>query len=53
MTQPAERTTIVPSTRIENTLASGRPADAIHNAHSVGHSSSQMPIGRCSRMSRQ
>jgi hypothetical protein len=53
ITQPAARTTIVPSTRIRKTLGSGRPSDAIHSAHNVGHSSNQMPIGRCIRMSRQ
>ncbi len=52
ITQPAERATIVPSTRIRNTCCCGLPAAAIQSAHNVGNSSSQMPIGRCSRMSR-
>ncbi len=52
ITQPAERATIVPTTRIKKTCCRGLPAAAIHSAHSVGNSSSQMPIGRCSRMSR-
>ena len=29
----------------------GRPWPAIHNAHKVGHSSSQMPMGRSKRVS--
>ncbi len=30
---------------------SGLPRPAIHNAHNVGHNSSQMPMGRSKRVS--
>ena len=45
-------TRIVPITSTKNTLGSGLPSAAIHSAQSVGHNSSQMPIGRCSRIKR-
>ena len=51
ITQPADRMATVPSTKITSTLALGCEAPAIHTAQSTGHSSSQMPMGRCSRAS--
>ena len=52
MTQPAARITITPSTNTVSTRGVGRPAPAIHSAHRAGHSSSQVPTGRSSRMRR-
>jgi hypothetical protein len=49
MTQPAERMATVPNTKITITLGVGCDAAAIHKAHNTGQSSSQMPMGRCSR----
>ncbi len=49
--QPALRITTVPAVKIASSRRCGWPALAIHRAQSVGHSSSQMPIGRSSRMS--
>ncbi len=63
MTQPAERMTMVPAMNTSSSFSEGSGAKvparsapgsmraAIHSAHSVGHSSSAMPIGRSSRMS--
>ena len=51
MTHPAERMTNTPATNTSTTTGSGSPAPAIHNAHSVGHSSSREPIGWCMRAS--
>src|SRR5512137_2169826 len=53
MTQPAERITNVPITKITNSRSSGWPSADTHRAHSTGQSSSQMPIGRSRRMSRE
>jgi len=51
MTQPAERISTVPRMKTQSTMRSGRPSAASHSAHSVGHSSSKMPIGLSSRIS--
>jgi len=51
MTQPAERISTVPSTNIHVSNQPGWPREAIHNAQSVGQSSSRMPIGLSSRIS--
>ncbi len=49
--QPALRMMTVPATNISSSRREGCPAAATQSAHNVGHSSSQMPIGRSSRMS--
>src|SRR5882672_7524284 len=51
MAQPAERMRAVPPTKMRKMFSDGWPAVAIQSAQSVGHSSSQMPIGRCRRTS--
>ena len=51
MTQPAERINSVPRQKIQTVIHSGLPPEAIHSAHSVGHSNSSVPIGLCSRIS--
>src|SRR5437870_1761375 len=51
MTHPAARITQTPSTKMISTRCCGRPEPAIHSAHSAGHSSSQVPMGRSSRAS--
>ena len=51
MTHPAERMTNTPATNTNTTAVSGLPSPAIHNAHRVGHSSSRVPIGWCTRAS--
>jgi hypothetical protein len=43
----------VPSAKIATSGQRGRPSDAIHNALSVGHSSSRLPIGLSIRTSRR
>ena len=52
ITQPAERITNVPIRKITKIRSSGRPWAEIHRAQRQGHSSSQMPIGRSSRIRR-
>ncbi len=51
MTQPAARITKTPATKTSSTPGCGFPAPAIHNPHSAGHMSSQVPMGRSSRAS--
>ncbi|MNR38100.1 hypothetical protein D3C85_1561750 [compost metagenome] len=51
ITQPAERIKKVPRVKISSSCQSGWPAEAIHSAHSVGHSSSRVPIGLSIRIS--
>ncbi len=52
MAQPAERIRKVPATKIQNSPHAGGPPAAIHMAHSVGHSSSSVPIGLSMRTRR-
>ena len=52
ITQPAERITMTPATKTRKLSGCGRPAPAIHRPQSVGQSSSQVPTGLSSRMSR-
>jgi hypothetical protein len=49
---PAERISTVPRTKISTNAFGGQPRAAIHTAQSVGQSSSKMPIGLSSRISR-
>ena len=51
MTHPHERMRKVPATNAARIPAAGAPPAAIHNAASVGHSSSAVPMGLSSRMS--
>ena len=51
MTQPAERISSVPRENSQTISHPGRPPEAIQSAHSVGHSSSSVPIGLSSRVS--
>src|SRR5680860_1157699 len=46
-----ERMRTTPAIMMHSTHASGGPLAAIHNAHSIGHSSSNIPIGRFRRIS--
>ena len=50
--QPAERMTSVPTQNTSTIDARGAPSAASHSADSVGHSSSSVPIGLSSRISR-
>lgn len=50
--QPAERIRTVPTTKIATSAGGGCPSAAIHMAHSVGHSSSSVPIGLSMRTRR-
>ena len=52
MAQPADRMSTVPTTKMMKISGFGWPRPPIHNAHNVGHSSSQMPMGRSRRMRR-
>jgi len=49
--QPAERINTVPRMNIQTILQLGCPREDSHKAHSVGQSSSRMPIGLSSRIS--
>ena len=50
MTQPAERIRKTPATNMKMSNGSGRPCPAIQSAHSVGHNSNNVPMGRCRRI---
>ena len=49
---PAERVSIVPIVKITTSDHEGDPCEASHNAESVGHSSSRIPIGLSRRTRR-
>jgi hypothetical protein len=49
--QPADRIRKVPSTNTSRTDAGGKPSAAIQSAHSVGQSSSSVPMGLSQRIS--
>ncbi len=51
MTQPAQRMTNTPARNTAKMRSSGWPPLETHSAHNAGHISSQMPMGRCMRMS--
>src|SRR5690625_5326759 len=53
ITQPAERITNTPSTKITNRCQLGKPSAASHNAHSVGQSNKKVPMGRFKRVRRK
>ena len=48
----ADRIKATPRTKMSTTSQLGWPSPAIQSAHKVGHSNSQMPMGRSSRISR-
>jgi len=52
MAQPAERVSTVPSVKMHSRPRGGMPSAANHSAHSIGHSSRKIPIGRSSRVRR-
>ncbi|MNN19027.1 hypothetical protein D3C81_1322540 [compost metagenome] len=52
MAQPDERIRNVPTKKIQKMPQAGGPSAAIHSAHSVGHSSSKVPMGLSIRTSR-
>ncbi len=52
ITQPAARITNTPSTNTTSTGSGGTPISDSQSAHSVGHSSSSVPIGLSIRIRR-
>ena len=49
--QPAERISKVPTQKVQTRGHTTKPPAANQSAHSVGHSSSSVPIGLCRRIS--